>query len=250
MSGTGEQCYRARLAATCDDVKAAQHLRQRCFGGPHTPGAEGDQFDAICQHLLVEEQKTGRLVSCCRLLRLASGAEIGKCYSAQYYELSGLQRFDAPMLEVGRFCIDANLRDADILRVAWGALARFVDQQGVRMLFGCSSFRGTDLRSYQGAFALLQARHLAPKRWRPGVRDPNVVRFSQVAPETSDERQAAAKIPPLLRSYLAMGGWVSDHAVVDAEMNSLHVFTGLEIAAIPAARARLLRAAAGTSAMA
>ena len=38
-----------------------------------------------------------------------------------------------------------------------------------------------------------------------------------------------------------MGGWVSDHAVVDAEMNTLHVFTGVEIGAIPAARARALR---------
>jgi len=51
-------------------------------------------------------------------------------------------------------------------------------------------------------------------------------------------------MPPLLRTYLLMGGWVSDHAVVDGQMNTLHVFTGLEIAAIPPARARLLRAVA------
>ena len=52
-------------------------------------------------------------------------------------------------------------------------------------------------------------------------------------------------MPPLLRSYLVMGGWVSDHAVVDNDLNTLHVFTGLEISAIPPGRARLLRAAAG-----
>ena len=50
---------------------------------------------------------------------------------------------------------------------------------------------------------------------------------------------------PLLRTYLVMGGWVSDHAVVDRDLNTLHVFTGLEIRAIPPARARLLRATAG-----
>ena len=50
--------------------------------------------------------------------------------------------------------------------------------------------------------------------------------------------------PPLLRSYLAMGGWVSDHAVIDRQMGTLHVFTGLEIAGIPPNRARLLRALA------
>jgi putative hemolysin len=52
-------------------------------------------------------------------------------------------------------------------------------------------------------------------------------------------------MPPLLRTYLAMGGWVSDHAVVDRDLGTLHVFTGLEIAAIPPGRARALRAVAG-----
>jgi L-ornithine Nalpha-acyltransferase len=51
-------------------------------------------------------------------------------------------------------------------------------------------------------------------------------------------------MPPLLRSYLMMGGWVSDHAVIDRQMGTHHVFTGLQIAAIPAGRARLLRALA------
>ena len=52
-------------------------------------------------------------------------------------------------------------------------------------------------------------------------------------------------IPPLLRTYLAMGGWVSDHAVIDRQMNTIHVFTGVEIDRVPVARARALRAIAG-----
>ena len=52
-------------------------------------------------------------------------------------------------------------------------------------------------------------------------------------------------MPPLLRSYLAMGGWVSDHAVVDPVLRTMHVFTGVEIGTIPPARQRLLRATAG-----
>lgn len=51
-------------------------------------------------------------------------------------------------------------------------------------------------------------------------------------------------MPPLLRSYLALGGWVSDHAVVDPGLQTMHVFTGVEIGAIPPARRRLLRATA------
>ena len=58
-------------------------------------------------------------------------------------------------------------------------------------------------------------------------------------------QKAMAAMPPLLRTYLLMGGWVSNHAVVDHQLDTLHVFTGLEIRAIPPARARLLRAVAG-----
>ena len=60
-----------------------------------------------------------------------------------------------------------------------------------------------------------------------------------------DPRRAMAAMPPLLRSYLAMGGWVSDHAVVDPAMQTMHVFTGVEVAAIPPSRKRLLRAVSG-----
>ena len=49
-------------------------------------------------------------------------------------------------------------------------------------------------------------------------------------------------LPPLLRTYLAMGGWVSDHAVIDRDLDTLHVFTAVEVARIPPARARALRA--------
>ncbi|MBC7156652.1 MAG: ornithine-acyl-ACP acyltransferase, partial [Rhodobacteraceae bacterium] len=133
-----------------------------------------------------------------------------------------------------------------IVRVAWGAMTRFVDETGVEMLFGCSSFAGTEAAAYSDAFALLAQRHLAPRRWLPRVKAPDVFRFARVLRRTRpDLRRALAAMPPLLRSYLTMGGWVSDHAVVDRDLDTLHVFTGLEIRAIPPARARLLRAVAG-----
>jgi len=56
---------------------------------------------------------------------------------------------------------------------------------------------------------------------------------------------AMRRMPPLLRSYLLLGGWVSDHAVIDRDLNTLHVFTGVEISRVPAARRRLMRPAAG-----
>lgn len=242
--------YRARPGVTPADIDAVQRLRYRAFiagtgAVPREDGRDRDAFDEICEHVLVEEIRTGRLVCAFRILPLADGAQIGRSYAAQYYELSALEGFAGPMVEMGRFCIDPDLSDPDILRVAWGAMTRYVDDHGVEMLFGCSSFHGTDAAIYADAFAMLRDRHLAPKRWLPKVKAPNVFRFAQRLRRKPDARRAMGSMPPLLRSYLVMGGWVSDHAVVDRDLNTLHVFTGLEIGAIPPARARLLRAVAG-----
>jgi putative hemolysin len=235
--------YRARLATEACDLEAAQRLRGRAFHGRDV--LDSDEYDVICDHMLVEEANSGTLVCCFRFLHLTSGSEIGNSYSAQYYELSALHAFEGPMVELGRFCMDPDQTDPDILRIAWGAMTSYVDAQGVELLFGCASFAGTDARTYYDAFAMLKARHLAPRRWLPRVKAPNVVRYAQRLRRKPDLRKAMLRMPPLLRTYLLMGGWVSDHAVVDVQMNTLHVFTGVEIAAIPPARKKLLRAVAG-----
>lgn len=235
--------YTARFAETPGDVMAAQSLRHLCFRGG--PGLDVDDFDAECRHVLIEDAG-GSPVCCFRLLPLRSGAEIGRSYSAQYYDLAALECFDKPMAELGRFCIHPGHGDPDILRIAWGALTRYVDDTGVGMLFGCSSFKGVEAAPYLDAFAKLRADHLAPHRWGPRIKAPRVYRFARrLARRVPDAKRAALSMPPLLRTYLLMGGWVSDHAVVDDDMNTLHVFTGLEIGAIPPARARALRLVAG-----
>ncbi|MCT4559479.1 MAG: GNAT family N-acetyltransferase [Pelagimonas sp.] len=234
--------YVVRMAQGAADLEAAQVLRGLAFG---MGGSDRDPYDALCDHVLIEDRRTGALACCFRFLPLSHGSEIGQSYSSQYYELRGLEAFEGKMLELGRFCMHPAYSDPDILRVAWGAMTSYVDEQGVELLFGCASFVGTDTAEYHDAFAMLHERHLAPKRWLPRVKAPDVFRFAKRLRGKPDVRKAMTRMPPLLRTYLMMGGWVSDHAVVDSQMNTLHVFTGVEIARIPPARKRLLRAVAG-----
>lgn len=232
--------YRAHQATTAHDVAAAQALRARCFG----LASDADGFDPVCTHILITRQSDGALVSCFRMMPLR-GDEISRSYAAQYYELDALAAYDGKMVELGRFCVDPACSDPDILRIAWGAVTAYVDAHGVALLFGCSSFAGVETAQYLDAFAMLKARHLAPKRWLPRIKAPDVFEFAARLRRTPDARKAMSRMPPLLRTYLMMGGWVSDHAVVDRHMNTLHVFTGVEICAIPPARKRLLRALVG-----
>ncbi|MEP5730014.1 MAG: GNAT family N-acyltransferase [Sulfitobacter sp.] len=239
MIGLNKGRYIAREAQNEADVCAAQALRARCFGIECAHDA--DTFDATSVHILIEDTATNTLVCCYRLMTL-DGPRLSQSYAAQFYELSALETYEGVMLELGRFCVAPELRDPDILRVAWAAMTEFVDREGVQLLFGCSSFEGVETHDYLDAFAMLRAHHLAPKRWLPNVKAPDVFRYGARLRRKPDAKKAMLRMPPLLRTYLLMGGWVSDHAVVDHQMNTLHVFTGLEIGAIPDSRKRLLRA--------
>ena len=236
--------HTARLAENPAEVAAAQALRHQSFraarGLSPDAGHDSDHFDAACQHMLITETTTGRLVCCYRVMALAGGSAIDQSYAAQFYGLASLALFPGPLLELGRFCMHPDQHDPDILRLAWAALTRLVDDGGVKLLFGCSSFQGTDPLPHHAALSHLAARHLAPPQWSPGIKARETVDLRGLT-HTPD----AGAMPPLLQTYLAMGAWVSDHAVIDREMDTLHVFTGLEIAAIPAARSRALRALAG-----
>lgn len=244
--------YRARLANSRDDIDRAQRLRWLAFIGKRQPdtgspppaqaGVDTDRFDDQCHHILIEDATTGQLVACFRAMIFATGSRIDDSYSAQFYDLTALRAFDGPMLEMGRFCIHPAWHDPDILRLAWGALTQIVDHNRIEMLFGCSSFSGTHWETYRDALATLTARHLAPPHWLPRIKAPKVLRFARMlAGHPPDRKSAAQTMPPLLKTYLLMGGWVSDHAVFDHDLDTLHVFTGLEIRGIPKARARALR---------
>ncbi|SMP23327.1 GNAT family N-acetyltransferase [Shimia sagamensis] len=236
--------YRVRVAEGVQDLHAAQRLRSLAFRGDDT-GLDTDAYDSLCTHYMIEEVISGRLVCGFRMLPLNGGDEIGRSYSAQFYELDALKTYNGRMVEMGRFCVHPDVYDADVLRVAWAAMTSYVDENNVELLFGCASFAGTDTSTYLDSFAMLRDRHLAPTRWLPKVKAPKVFRFAARLRRKPNLKAAQLSMPPMLRSYLLMGGWVSDHAVVDQKMNTLHVFTGVEVKAIPAARKRLLRALAG-----
>lgn len=232
--------YSVRMAKTCEDVHAVQRLRHACFIGG--AGRECDRYDAVCRHVMVEDTQTGRLVGSLRLLNFADGTGISDSYSAQSYDLTGLAGHGGAMMELGRLCVDADHVDPDILRIVWAALARIVDAEGIELLFGCTTLGQADAPGYEDVFAFLHARHMGPALWLPGVKSSEVMRFDRVEGNSARGQRG---LSPLMKTYLAMGGWVSDHAIVDRQLNTVHVFTALEVASVRPERANLMRRMAG-----
>jgi len=113
--------------------------------------------------------------------------------------------FNEPMIELGRFCIHPDLYHPDIIRIAWAALAAHVDECQISMLFGCTSFAGTDTSVHQEVFELLGKRHDGPFLWAPQVKAREVFNFKRNGRADFDTKQALARMPPLLRTYLLTG---------------------------------------------
>lgn len=233
----------ARLAETPDDLVRAQELRHLCFltarGLCRPDGREADRFDDLCRHVLIEGQG-GQLLACFRLMMLPA-ARISDSYSAQFYDLGALQTLPGTVIELGRFCIHPAAQDPDILRLSWAAITRLVDENQIGLMFGCTSFSGADPARHGPALAYLKQHHAAPAALAPRRKALAI----PLPDSAADPRAALAAMPPLLRSYLGLGGWVSDHVVIDADLDTLHVFTAVEVAHIPASRSRALRALAG-----
>ena len=232
--------YRARFSDSLDDLSAAQALRYQCFNLSNKLKLDVDDFDTICKHVLVENLETKKLICCYRILGFDNGKSVTSSYSSQFYDLKAIERYHKPMIEIGRFCIDPKVNDPTVLLTAWAALAQIVDQSQTELLFGCSSFEGIKKEKYLDSFALLRDRHIAPDHWRPKIKAAQVFCYAKDLIYKVDKKKALLNMPPLLKTYLSMGAWVSDHAVVDLNMKTLHLFTGMEISKIPESRKKFL----------
>ena len=232
--------YRARFASSQKDILAAQTLRYQCFNLSNKFELDVDDFDTVCQHVLIENLETEKLICCYRILKFDNGENISSSYSSKFYDLKALESYTEPMIEIGRFCIDSEVNDPSVVLTAWAALAQIVDQNQTELLFGCSSFEGIEKEKYLDSFALLRDRYMAPDHWRPKIKAAQVFYYSKDLIYKVDKKKALLNMPPLLKTYLSMGAWVSDHAVVDLNMKTLHLFTGMEISKIPQSRKQFL----------
>jgi L-ornithine Nalpha-acyltransferase len=231
----------ARLAAGPKDMARVMAFRRAAF--PRTSGEEEDAQDALSAHVMVEDH--GHLAAYFRVMLFGWGAGLAQGYAARFYDVTPLAGYARPIAEMGRFCVATSGVHPDVLRLAWGAMTRLVDGAGAGLMVGCTSFAGADWTRYQPALALLAERHIGVPEHRPGRKADEVVDYPALVGPVTDRKAALASLPPLLRTYLGMGGWVSDHAVVDRDLDTLHVFTCVEVDRVPRARAASLRAVAG-----
>lgn len=226
----------ARLANSEADIDAAQALRYRVFfeemGALPTVKHRGlrrdfDDFDAVCDHILVIDRDRGDpadgVVGTYRVLRRSrAGTGIG-FYSSDEYDLSRLEAYPGEILELGRSCVDRRYRTLSTMQLLWRSIAAYVTLHDIGLLFGCASLQGTDPNALAAQLSYLYHYHLAPPALRTRALPERYIDMRLLAEENLDPRRVMSELPPLIKGYLRLGGFIGDGAVIDHQFNTTDV---------------------------
>jgi putative hemolysin len=225
-----------RLAETAAEIDAAQALRYGIFYeemGAHADAAtaasrrDTDEFDAVADHLLVLDHDRGEgpagVVGTYRLIRREAAARIGRFYSEAEYDIAPLVDLPGQIMELGRSCVHDAYRTRAVLQLLWRGIAAYVFRNDVEIMFGCASLPGTDLDALAPQLTYLHANHLAPDGLRPRAIPDRFVEMRRLDPAAIDARGAALSLPPLVKGYLRLGGYVGEGAVIDPQFNTTDV---------------------------
>ena len=225
-----------RIATTEAEIDAVQALRWRVFyeemkARPSEAALmlrrDVDAFDAVADHLLVVDHAIGPgpegVVGTYRLIQQDAAEQIGRFYSDDEYDLGPLVTFGGKLLELGRSCVAADYRGRAVMQLMWRGIAAYVFRHQIDLMFGCASLPSTNPDDWSAELTYLYESHLAPPALRPRALPERYVDMRRMDPEELDMSRVMSTLPPLIKGYLRLGGFVGDGAVIDQQFNTLDV---------------------------
>lgn len=232
LSGSME----VRLAASAAEIDAAQALRYRVFyeerdakpvGDAAVLRRDIDAYDAVADHLLVLDHSRGAgaaaVVGTYRLIRRSRVAPGQDFYTAGEYDIAKITAFPGEILELGRSCVDLEYRNRPTMQLLWKGIAAFVFRYDITLMFGCASLPGNDVEAIADQLSYLYHHHLAPENLRVRALPALHVEMNRRPADQLHAKAALAALPPLVKGYLRLGGFVGDGAVIDPQFNTIDV---------------------------
>lgn len=226
------------LATTREEVREVQRLRYRIFiessgrsALMNDEGLDVDEFDAYCDHLIVRDTGTLKVVGTYRLLGPGAAGQIGRYYSEGEFDLSRLTHLRSSTVEAGRACIHPDYRSGAVIMLLWAGLAAYMQRHRCEYLIGCASICLSDGGHNAAAvYRGLTEKQLAPPEYRvvPRVPFPIEGRGQDRKPE----------VPPLLKGYLRSGAWVCGAPAWDADFHTADLFLLMPLAHLDGRYAR------------
>ena len=109
------------------------------------------------------------------------------------------------------------------MQLLWSGIAAYVFYYSIDLMFGCASLPGIDPDALAMPLSYLYHHHLAPADLRPRALPERYVDMRRLRSPAIDPARALAALPPLIKGYLRLGGFVGDGAVIDEQFNTTDV---------------------------
>jgi putative hemolysin len=234
--------YHLRLASSEWDRLAAFRLRFLVFNlelneglkTSYATGQDRDEYDAFCDHLIVEHAPTGQMIGTYRLQRAAMATANAGFYSEREFDFSPYKQLGNPVIELGRACVHRDHRSSEVLYLLWRGIAQYAIHYGGRYLVGCSSLTSQDPAHGTAVYDAMRE-HLV----EPPLRTTPQPAFAM--PLISAEN-ASDKVPKLLRAYLAVGAKICGPPAIDGEFKTIDFLTLMDLEALhPRVYARFMK---------
>lgn len=187
----------------------------------HATHLDFDEFDAVCDHLIIIDRKSRRVVGTYRLI---SSTYSDRFYSQGEFELSGVLSQPGNKLELGRACIDAAHRNGTIVNLLWKGICEYVRKTNAEFLFGCASVPTVDAVAASRLLALLRHKNLAIDGLGVHPTEPYCCRLPRVAVDESVEKE----IPSLIQSYILAGAKFYGEPALDVDFHCFDFFMMLK----------------------
>jgi len=226
------------LASTPEEIREVQRLRYKVFieamgltSLSNADGLDKDEFDDYCDHLIVRDSKTLKVVGTYRVMSPHAARKMGQFYSEQEFDISRLDNLRGSIAEAGRACIHPDYRSGGVIMLLWAGLAAFMKKENCRYLIGCASISLADGGHNAAAlYHALNDTNLAPPEYRVIPHLP--------FPIEEREPVETPQIPPLIKGYLRSGAWVCGEPAWDPDFHCADLFLLLPLAKLDARYAR------------
>ena len=209
------------LARTNEELEAIQRLRYSVFSEEMNavfPGAadgiDSDRFDPWCEHLMVREMHTGKVVGTYRILTPGNAVEAGGYYSESEFDLVPLEHFRHGLVEVGRSCIHPDYRSGSVIMLLWSGIAKFVQSAGYRHVLGCASVSLRD-----DGITAAEVWRVANRLRAASPELPCLVPRHRYPAERLDSN-LPARMPALIKGYLKLGAQICGDPAWDPDFNT------------------------------
>lgn len=229
--------FEVKITRQQSEVEEAQRLRFEVFNlemkkgleSSYRAGLDMDEFDQYCDHLIVRDLRTRRIVGTYRLLL---GSEVrGRCgfYAEEEFDLENVKKLGGELLELGRSCAHKDYRDKALVNFMWQAIADYVRAHQVRYLFGCASLYTVEPRAVSEYYSFLKSRYYAPVEFRVQPKPRHA--FSELAEEarTRNDQTLFLRLPSLIKGYLRIGALLCGPPALDPEFGTTDLFLILDI---------------------